>query len=389
MGTFASITAGVGLLAAIAGLGLENTMIRNLANAENPRQMVILAITAITTVGTMLCFLVLLALGPHLPSLLHLKQHGALAFLVSALVALTAVSGIADAGLIAIRDSPTVLVTNLAGSVIKIVTILLLTNSRSYGLLISYTLALAFSTVWAGAALVKKSKGAGVWIRSFLTVRRYLSLTSGSYLATIMGILPASIVPIEILVTLGSVETARFAIAEMIASILNFIPSTVAQVLFAEASRQGVPLGGQLRKALRSIYALLLPAVIITIVIAPFLLSLFGASYAAGATSCLRVLALSALLTGGTYLVDSLLIARDRIGAFIFINGANATLVLGCVGMLVPYGITAAAGGWALAQCVSLLLGLILLATGRLGRHHPRANSYERTGQPGGGAHRR
>ena len=376
VGTFSSITAGVALLAAIAGLGLENTMIRNLANAENARQMVVLAIVAITTAGTILCFLVLLALGPHLPGALHLKQHGALAFLVSALVAFTAVSGIVDAGLIAIRESFTVFITNLAGSITKIVVILFLTNSRSYVLLISYSVALALSTVWAGVALVKKSKGAGVWIRSVLTVRRYLSLTSGSYLATILGILPAGIVPIEILVKLGPAETARFTIAGMAAGTLNVIPSTVAQVFFAEASRQGVPLGGQLRKALRSVYALLLPAVMIMVAIAPFILSLFGASYAAAATSCLRILALSVLITGGTYLVDSVLIARDRIGAFIFINAANATLVLGFVGILVPHGITAAACGWALAQGVSLLLGLTLLATGRMGRHHPKASSF-------------
>ena len=140
----------------------------------------------------------------------------------------------------------------------------------------------------------------------------------------------------------------------------------MAQVLFAEASREGAPQRGQLRKAIRGVYGLLLPAIVIVIAAAPFMLRLFGAGYAMAATGCLRVLALSALFTGGTYLVDSLLIARDRIAAYIFMNGANAALVLAFVGILARRGLTAAAVGWALAQGLSLLLGVLVLATGRL-----------------------
>jgi hypothetical protein len=51
-------------------------------------------------------------------------------------------------------------------------------------------------------------------------------------------------------------------------------------------------------------------------------------------------------------------------------NGANAALVVGCVAVALPHGLTAAAAGWALAQGLSLLLGLAVLATGRIGRHH-------------------
>jgi hypothetical protein len=74
------------------------------------------------------------------------------------------------------------------------------------------------------------------------------------------------------------------------------------------------------------------------------------------------------LFTGGTYLVDSLLIARDRIAAYVFMNGANAALVLGIVAIVVRRGLTATAAGWALAQGLSLLLGVVVLATARRGR---------------------
>lgn len=374
VGVFSGVTSGVGLLATIAALGLPITMMRHVTDAENPRELAVVAVTAIVTVGTTLCLAAVLALGPHLPATLHLQQRGGMVLLVTALVGFTAVSSTIDAGLVATRSSYVVLIKNLAGSIVKVAALLLLVNLRSSGLLISYGLGLVLSTMLSSVALGRQLKGKGAGFKSFFILRRYLSFTSGTYLATIMGILPLTVVPLEVLVMRGAAETARFAVAFLIAGFLNLIPSTIAQVLFAETSRKGVPLGTQLRKALRGVYGLLLPALVVTVVGAPLLLSLFGAAYASAATGCLRVLALSTLLTGGAYLVDSLLIARDRTAEYIFMNAANAALVLGCVGMLLPRGLTAAAGGWALGQGLSLVLGLIVVATGRVGRHHPRVS---------------
>lgn len=370
VGVFSSVVSGAGLLAAIAALGLPNTMIRHVASAENPLGLVVAAVLAIATVGSGLCLVAILALGPHLPPALHLQQRGGLPLLVTALVVLTAAGGTFDAGLIATRASHAILIKNVIGSVAKVAALYLLVSFRSSGLLLSYGVGLALATGLGGLSLGRQLWGKGTGLRSIRVPRRYLTITSGNYLATIMGILPLSVVPIEVLLARGAAETARFAVAFLIAGFLNVIPSTVSQVLFAEASRQGVPLGGQLRNALRGVYGLLLPAVAVVVAAAPFALRVFGAAYATAATGCLRILALSALLTGGTYLVDSMLIARDRMKAYIFINGANAALVLGCVWALLPRGLTGAAMGWALAQGVSLILGLILVATGKAGRHH-------------------
>jgi O-antigen/teichoic acid export membrane protein len=394
VGVFSSLISGAGLLAAIAALGLPNAMIRHLAGAENPLGLVAASVTAIVTVGTALCLATVLTLGSRLPPALHLHQHGGQLFLVIALVVLTAVGSTFDAGLIATRATHAVLIKNVIGSMAKIAALYLLMGLRSSGLLISFSLGLGLTTVLGGISLGRRISGNGFGLESFRVPRRYLSLTSGNYIATIMGILPVSLVPVEVLLVRGAAETARFAVAFLIAGFLNVIPSTVAQVMFAEASRKGVALGGQLRSALRGVYGLLLPAVIIVVAAAPLALRIFGAAYAAAATGCLRVLALSALLTGGTYIVDAVLIARDRMKAYIVINGVNAALVLGCVWVLLRRGLAGAADGWALAQALSLILGLIFLATGKAGRHHARVGAVlpatsalyqERTVPPPGG----
>lgn len=370
LGVFSGVTSGAGLLAAIAALGLPNVITRHIASERNSRQLVIMAAAAIGTVGAALCVATVLVLGPHLPAALHLRQTGGLVLLVTVLVVFTAISGTLDAGLVAVRSSHAVLVKNVAGSIVKVAAMLVLVSFRSWGLLIAFALGLVVTTVIGGVSLGRRTGGQRAGFGSLRLLRRYLSLTSGNYLATIFGMLPLGVVPILVLVMLGATAAGRFAVAFLIAGFLNIIPSTVAQVLFAEASRERGSLREQLRKAIRGVYGLLLPPLIIVVVAAPLLLRIFGPAYAAAATGCLRVLALSALLTGGTYLIDALLIAQDRVAAYVFMNGVNAALVLGLVGVLLPRGLTAGAVGWAVAQGLSLLIGLIVLATGRPGRPH-------------------
>ena len=369
VGLFSGVTAAVSLLGTVAALGLPNVMIRHVAGIENPLELVALTVAAIATVGTLMCLGAVIVLGPHLPRSLHVGQHGGMVVLVTILVVVTAVSSVIDAGLIAIRYSSLVLIKNLLGSLVKVVALLLLARFASSGLLIAFGFGLVVSTGVSVVALARRLGGRWAAAGSLRLLRRYLSLTSANYLATVMGILPLTVVPVEVLVIRGAEQTARFAVAFLIVGFLNLIPSTVAQVMFAEASRRGASLRDQLFRALRGVYGLLLPAVIVVVAAAPLLLGLFGAAYASAATGCLRVLALGTLLTGGTYLIDSLLIARDRKGAYVFINGVNAFLVLGCVAILLPHGLTAAAAGWALAQGLSFLIGLAVIAGGRERRH--------------------
>ena len=127
VGMFSGVISGVGLLAAIAALGLPITMTRHIASATNPRELVLMAVTIIATVGTILCLVTVLFLGPHLPAALHLQQRGRMVLLVTVLVVFTAVGSTMDAGLIATRSTRILLIKNLLGSIVKLVAMLLLT----------------------------------------------------------------------------------------------------------------------------------------------------------------------------------------------------------------------------------------------------------------------
>ena len=133
-----------------------------------------------------------------------------MALLVTVLVIFTAVGGTLDAGLVAIRSSRFLLVKNLVGSIVKLVAMLLLATFHSSGLLLSFGAGLVIATTLGGAALVWQIKGKKVTFRTFHVPWRYLSATSGNYLATVIGILPLTMVPIEVLVVRGASEVRDF-----------------------------------------------------------------------------------------------------------------------------------------------------------------------------------
>lgn len=369
VGSFSGLTAGIGLLSTIAALGLANLITRRLTSTANPRGLLGISLLAIAVVGTVLCVVVIFGIGRLAPASLHLHQHGRAALLVMALVVINALSGVTGAGLVAVRATGAVLWTNLTGAVARLTALILLSSYRSLGLILAFSLGLVLSSLLSVPPLLAKLPARHGQESALGILRKYLASTTGNYFATILGILPSTVVPLEVLTVRGAAQTASFAAAFLIAGFLNFIPSTTSQVLFAEASRKGSTMGRQLKKAVRAIYALLLPGIAVLAAGAPLIMRAFGPGYAAQGTNCLRLLALAALFTGGTYLVDAMLIARDRTGAYLFMNGANAALVLVGVGVLLPHGLTGGAAGWAAAQAASLLLGLGTIATGRTGRH--------------------
>ncbi|WP_067482158.1 glycosyltransferase [Actinomadura hibisca] len=362
VGWLAGVTAGVSLLATVASLGLPNTVIRHLPQAADPRALVRATVAAVGVVGGALALACLLALSPLLPGGgPNLGGDLRAVLLVIVLVICTAGGGTVDAGLIATRATGALLVKNLIGSVAKVGALLVLTPFGLAGLIVAYGVGTVLAAVLGGAALLRRLPRAEERTAPVRVLRRHLSFSSGSYLGTVFGILPSTVVPLQVLTISGSKQTAWFSIAFQLVSFLNFIPSTAAQVTFAEAQRGA--LRRQLTKAVKAIYGLLVPAVLLMLAAAPYLLSVFGESYAEQATDCLRLLALATLLSAGIYLVDAALIARDRTGAYILMNGVNAALVLTCCGLMLPDGLTAGALGWVVAQGISLVIGVLVIAT--------------------------
>src|SRR5262249_47775677 len=207
-----------------------------------------------------------------------------------------------------------------------------------------------------------------------------LRFSLANSLGGVVGILPATVVPLIVLAVLGRSPAAYFGVGFLMVGFLNFLPSAIAQAYFAHASRPGVDEVRELRKAVGTSYGVMVPMCAAFIVAAPLLLRIFGPGYAAAAATPLRVLTLAGLATALTYLIDSALNVQHRPLAYGVMNAVTAALVVGGVALVAHEGLTAVAVAWLVAQVVSALIGVVVVRHRRTAALRLRRGRYVREG---------
>ncbi len=370
------------LLATIGGLGLGNTLIRQLPGHAQQRRLIVTSAALLGTVGALLSLAAMVGLPLLAPSRLGLDASGNGArWIVLLLVVVSALSALADAALIAAHAARALVGKNVAGGVVRIGLLVPLMDAGVPGLLLAYTVGAVVSTTLAWRALVAAYPPEPGWRRPALSLARpHLRFSVANYLGGVVGILPATAVPLIVLAVLGPTASAHFAIAFLIVGFLNFLPSSIAQAYFAHASHPGVDEVRELRKAIGTSYAVMVPACAACLVAAPLVLRVFGPGYAAQATTPLRILTLAGLATALTYLVDAGLNVQHRPLAYGAMNAVNAALVVGGVALAVRHGLNAVAVAWLVAQVVSALIGVAVVRHRRVSAPALRRGHYVREG---------
>jgi len=112
----------------------------------------------------------------------------------------------------------------------------------------------------------------------------------GNYIALMFEIIPGFVFPLLILYVLNSEMSAYFYIAWSFSSILFMIPKSAATSLFVEGSHSKNNFKYNVIKALKFIFILLIPMILIICFFGKYILSLFGAEYAENAFEILKIL---------------------------------------------------------------------------------------------------
>lgn len=366
IGNLAATVAGAALLSTIATFGLPTVLLQHLNSAPNRRELVTAAVAGISAIGSLLTVTILLGVGPVLPSRLHVAASGPQIPLIVAFVVFSSVSTATDAGLIATRHTPSVLITNLAGGVLKVVLLLPASALGYQGLMVAYV---GGAAVQAGGSLVMLKRFSGRRPAKRPSVRQLISVlqhhqrfSAGTYVATLFGILPSTLVPILVVTLLGARQGAWITSAFLFAGTVTFIPANAAQALYAEIRIGQQSLRSLSLRAARGTFALVTPYVLLLVLAAPLLLQIFGSRYSVNATPALRAVAAGGLFTGATYLVDTIVIARGHVRAYVITNVTNAVLVVaGVVLGIFNLGVDGAGIGWTAGQGAALVIALGVL----------------------------
>jgi len=167
-----------------------------------------------------------------------------------------------------------VLIKNTISSIAKLILPIFLVALGVYGIFTSMGIAMAIAFLLSLIFLILRFNYLPKPIIDRIVVKRMTKFSLGNYIAGFIGGLPVMVLPILITNSIGAKFSAYFYLDMMIANLLYIIPMATSQSLFAEGSYSEIELKVQLKKAIKIISFILIPAILVTsIFISIFFLS--------------------------------------------------------------------------------------------------------------------
>ena len=347
VGLATSLVSAAGVIAFVALLGFNSTMVRYLPAASNRNVFITSALTIVAVgaaVFSLLYVLIIPFVAPRLAFVTH-KPILALGFVL--LTTIGALNLLTDSIFIGLRQARyNVLVDGGIGGITKIVASVVVAGAGAYGLFFAASVGYAAAAV-ASLILIAADDHFRPSLRGASQVLKPLLRFSGAnYIGNLLTLLPTFIVPLVVLDRIGVHATAYYYIAYQVVSLLYAAVFAVEQTFLAEGSHDDVDLRQIMRRSWRLLAAFCVPASLLLAVSGHWILLLFGRSYSANGTVILIVLAASALPLGALNWLLTVLRLTGQLGAIVTANVVFAAMTCGLAWILAPRGLSTLVLAW-------------------------------------------
>lgn len=353
-------------LAGVASLNLPNVVVRFLPESgERTLARVIGAYAVATALAACAATIFIVGVGAFSPRLGFLRSdRGLEAWFVFSTLAWCLFT-IQDSVLTAVGRAVWVPIENAVFSVLKIgLLIATAATLARYGIFVSWTIAMLVSV--AGVNLLifarllrapRRQPGGVVDVRNRAFARYFVA----DYVCSVSWLAMISLTPLLVTAVGGATINAYWALAFSVAFPLYLIAQNVGTSLMLHSTTdRAVALPEMTRKAAIQSLRILVPAVALLIVLAPYLLSLFGPTYAQRSTVVLRLLAIGALPNLVVMLAVYVARVQRRLGRAVIALGADAAITLGLAPSLIhAMGVAGVGVSWVLGQSI-VAAGLLL-----------------------------
>ena len=189
-----------------------------------------------------------------------------------------------------------------------------------------------------------------------LRVVRKFSLSV--YVSSVLNLAPPTLLPLLIIHQLGPKNAAYYYMAFTIAGVLYTIAYASMQSVFAEGSHNESALAAHVAKAAKLIGILLVPAAIVLALLSTVLLTIFGAEYAHGAASLLRLFAIGALPVAAYSALGAIFKVTKNLRGVVAMNITYATVILACSYLFIPHlGLLGVGWSWLIGNLAACGIG--------------------------------
>ncbi|GII91482.1 lipopolysaccharide biosynthesis protein [Sinosporangium siamense] len=190
-----------------------------------------------------------------------------------------------------------------------------------------------------------------------LPMREIGRFLAGDYPGTLSMLAIVYLVPVLVAAQVGTATFGYFSMAHTLGSMIELLAINMATSLTVEGAFDRSQLAENARNALRRAFMIITPVVLVTILAAPLILSVFGPAFADHGTTLLRLMALAVLPRVLIEIYLSGLRARSQAGQLMLVQGGLAVLVLASSMLLFPIaGINAVGYGLLFSEVLVALL---------------------------------
>jgi len=353
------------LISSFSILGLDKGLIRYLPGSERKNEKINTSFTLVSLMSILIAIIYLIFLKSFSPKLLFVRENIIFLLIFILFIVFSSLDIISENVFIAYRSSKYVLFKNIIFSTVKLIVPFVLVAMGSYGIFMSVGIALGISLGFSLFFLVFKHNYSYRPTMNGNVLKKMTRFSLGNYAAGFLYGLPAMVLPILIINTIGPKNAAYFYMGMMIASFLFVVPITISQALLAEGSHNESELKSHLRKAIKIISIIIIPAIIITAFSGKYILLAFGKDYSSEGLNFLRLLAISGIFVSINYLSGTILRIKHKIKALISINLFSAILILGLSYLFLTRGLLGIGFAWIIGQGLVSLVSLGVITNKR------------------------
>jgi len=360
VGIGSALVSACGLVGALSNLGLGAGLVRFVPEAkEKAGRLINASFTLAGGVALAGALVYLAGVQRWSPDLGFVRESAWLSIFFGLFSAATALSTLVDQALIAGRATSYVFWKNTLISLLKLpLPVFFFRHLGGFGIFATTGLATVAGVLLALLRFLP-AVFRGYFFRPVIggdVLRPVFPFASGNYLASLFNSAVGFVFPLLVLNLLGPEASAYFYIAWMMNGVISIIAAGTASSLFAEGAHAPENLAAQILNALKVSLLLLIPAAGLMVALAPYLLGVFGPSYAENGTGLIRVLAIANFPQAVNLFFLTVNQVRKKVNLIILQTGMTAGLTLGLGYLLLSrFGLTGAGIAYAdaAAQCLA------------------------------------
>ncbi|MEV0970576.1 lipopolysaccharide biosynthesis protein [Microtetraspora glauca] len=245
-----------------------------------------------------------------------------------------------DVALTGLRKATWVPFSTIGSSLVKIVLLVALSwILPRQGITVSWVVAVAISVLPVNLLMFRRlvpRHARDTADRTPPTVRAVGRFLAGDYLGSTFILAVTYLLPVIVGVHVDATTYNYYYSTGMLGGILEMLAFTMAASLTVESVFDTAMLAQHGRRALARAFMVLGPAVLATVVLAPYIMAVFGPGHAEHATGLLRLIALAALPRAVIEIYIGVLRARSRVRTLAVVQGAMCALAFSGTFLLLP-----------------------------------------------------